>query len=454
MTSDPYDLLERELVGAVERRAVLNVAPASPRARRGRHGRRLFLGAVAAALTVGAGAWAASSLLSSGDPVPYRYGTPPSADVHYGTAVPGSIAMLTDEVPDPDGGLPWGLRTFKTNRGFGCIQVGRVQEGKLGVLALESRRGAVSERGLFHELRPAVTGQATSCVQLDGAENAFVALHTVLTTDVTTTPCAYNSVERSKSRCPPGTLRTVDAGLLGPRAASLAYRNDGHRETAQALGTPGGYLVVQRYLKPTTSHRTFGGRNFEFTSEPYLSVTPASRVVTRVNYDGAPSCVVRPTRDPQGACPKPPGLTPIPQPAPASTRAAIRAFAAPDRRGIRLRFRAPIAIADARSDYLVFVRGPLRTCPPRRNGAPRRRGAKCFGGNGFGTSLDRNIAAGALVKTTIDIPNLGLDHHPWLRAGHSYRVTVSYRLQPPYPRVFPGFPTRGYHVGAATVNVK
>jgi hypothetical protein len=432
MTDHPFDLLGRELDAAAARQ----VAPA-PRSQRSRL--RLLVITVVAGLGLSAAAWAAGSLLS-GDPVAYRYGAPPSPDTHYGTTVAGSVELLADDVPDPDGGLPWGLRSFTTSRGFGCVQVGRVQEGKLGVLALVQRGGKVSARGEFHELRPAVLSQATTCLPLDGDGHAFLALHVLATTDAVPPICPLRRQQHgpgvrmhsSVPDCRGKDVRTIDAGLLGPRAASITSRVDGTERTAPARGDARGYLVVQRGARLATTSRKFARGVVRLATEAWIALTPASAVITRVAYRDAPPCAVKPSTSPDGACADPPGFMLIPQPRAKDVRATIRAFAAPNRRGVRLRFRAPVAVKDGRSAYTVTIHVP--------------RGS-------YGTQLDRNVRAGELVRTTIDVPNLGKDHHPALRRG-VHLVVVSYQVQPPRPRYGAGLAYPGYRVGEARIVVR
>jgi hypothetical protein len=328
-----------------------------------------------------------------------------------------------------------------------------VQDGKLGVLAIVERGGRVHGRNLFHELRPAVVAQATTCLPLDGAGHAFIALHAPTSPDATPAACRYRAGGSQVPVCPAGT-RTIDAGLLGPSATAITFRRAGQTHTAKTQGDAGGYLIVQRFVKPATVSRKLGGRTVELPVDMPLALTPASNVITRVTYDNAPACSVHPSSRPRGACPDPPGFTLVPQPAPKDVRAPIRAFAAADRRGIRLRFRAPAAVTDGRSDYNVIIRFPRRPCPVQHLPAAERAkyaGKTCSGG-GYGVGLERNVEAGELVRTTIDVPNLGKDHRRALRHG-KYRVEVSYRVQPPYPRISGSLASPGYKVGAASVTV-
>jgi len=393
----PFERLGDELEAAAQRQARAASPPRGGRPRRVR-----TLAALVAALVLGAvaAAWAASSLLSSGDPVPYERGAPVWGRAQ-GAPVPGSVRMLTDDVADPDGGPPWGMRYWQTDRGFGCLQVGRMDGGRLGQIT-----GKV-----FHELRVGVTGGRAlgGCYLLDGSGHAFVALHLDTLAGGQPEPCPpglrTDAVLNSGSgpvRCRRGT-RTLDFGLLGPNAESYTYRTAGRSPTATPLGAVGGYLVVQRRLRPVI--RTFGFHHrdprldLRGPAEPAIALTPASQTFTRIAYrDGR--CAVRVTSSPYGACRALAGYTPIPQPRIDDVRAPIRAFAAPDGRGIRVRFRAPQTVVDGRSGYAIEVR-PV----------DHRRGFVV-------ADYLHDVRAGQMVRTTVDLYN-----H---RRG-PYRIVVRFR---------------------------
>jgi hypothetical protein len=449
VTDHPFDVLRHELTDAARRQVTMRRPTGRPR-------RRIALATLGAVLGISAAAWAGGSLLLNGSPVAFRYAAPPSPDRHYGTTVASSIKLLADDVHDPDGGLPWGMRAFTTTRGFGCIQVGRVQEGKLGVLALV-RRGSSSlaGRGEFHELRPGVLSQGTTCLPLDGGGHTFVALHLLATTDAVPASCFFGVPGAGAPMCVGHDVRTIDAGLLGPRAESIAFRLDGKARTSRTLGNVGGYLIVQRPVMPVTRSRMFGRRIVKLAAETPIALTPASAVITKVAYRDAQPCEVHATTSPRGACPDPPGFALIPQPTTEAVRTTIHAFAAPNRRGIRLRFRARAAVNDGRSAYSVMITFPGPPCPVQHlPPAERARFAgKTCSAESFGTQLDRNVAAGEQIRTTIDVPNIGRHHRPALRPG-VYRVDVSYRVQPPRPRLTGSLAYPGYEVGSTRVVVK
>ena len=136
-------------------------------------------------------------------------------------------------------------------------------------------------------------------------------------------------------------------------------------------------------------------------------------------------CDVHITTFPYVACNARAGFVPIPQPKLGDVRAPIRAFAAPDGRGIRVRFRAPQGVIDGRSDYNIEVRPE--------------------GGNGFATqNYAHDIDAGALVHTTVDLYN---------HQRGPYRIVVRYRTVPSRPGPTTSLVNRGLFVGHARVVV-
>jgi hypothetical protein len=418
----PFERLGRELEQAAERQVAAS-APASRRAR-GR-GRTLVVVLAAVLLGAAAAAWAASALLSSGDPVPFERGAPVPGRAE-GAPIPGTVQLLTDEVPDPDGGPPWGLRTWRTDRGYGCVQVGRVFAGRLG---------QITDGRVFHELRAGVTaGALGGCFVLDGSDHAFAAMHVDASAGGQPRRCplgvAAGTMLKGRSgpvRCG-GEDRTLDFGLLGPHAKSYVYQAGGRARTASPLGDVGAYLVVQRRLAPVMREFGFHHRdprlNLRGPAEPELALTPASQVIRRVVYD-AGACVVRVTPSLRGACERQAGYTPIPQPDVDDVRTPIRVYAAPGGRGIRVRFRAPQAVTDGRSGYAIEVR-PV--------------GLRAFAGQEY----EHNVEAGAMVRTTVDLYN---------KHRGRYRIVVRYRTVAarPGPYARPAWP--GLLVGQAEVTV-
>jgi hypothetical protein len=336
------------------------------------------------------------------------------------------VKLLTDSIADPDGGPPWGLRYWETDRKFACLQVGRVYDGKLG---------QITDGKVFHELPIGAAADGLGgCFVLDGSDHAFVAIHTDAFAGAQPQGCPVGFRLGTTLKGRNGTTRcrtadrTVDFGLLGPNSKTYTYRDDGRLRTATPLGDVGAYLIVQRRLKPVVREYGFHHRNPKLNlrgpAEPYLAVTPGSQVIERITYT-AGRCTVRITQAKDGACYAQAGYTPIPQPTAADVRAPIRAFAAPDGRGIGVRFRARQAVVDGRSGYTIEVR-------------PQ-------GIRGFMTEdYAHNVQAGDLVHTTVDLYN---------KHRGKYRIVVRYRTVNPRPGPYatPAWP--GLLVGQTTVTV-
>ena len=421
----PFQRLRDELDAAVVREIASAKTAARPRRRRWR-GRTFAVAVLLAAIGAVAAAWAASSLLSSGSPVPFARGAPVAGRAE-GAPIPGTVKLLASNVADPHGGVPWGLRYWETDRKYGCLQVGRVEAGQLG---------QITAGKVFHELRLGVAQDALGgCFTLDGSGHAFAAIHTDAKNSAQLPACPAGVEIGTEIRGPHGRLTrcatpdvTIDFGLLGPHAKRFTYRSAGKDRTVSPLGAVGAYLVVQPHINPVMRdggfHHPDPRLNFSVTAEPYLALTPASQVIKRVVYaDG--TCHVYVTTSRLGACDALAGFVPIPQPKVAAVRAPVHAIAIPDGRGIGVRFRARQAVIDGRSAYDIEVR------PDH--------------GNGFSTQdYSRNVPAGTLVRTTVPL-------YDQRRGG--YRIVVRYRTVPPRPGPFAGLAYPGLLVGQTHVNV-
>ena len=127
------DELGRELVRAAreaesrERGGRRRLLPRMPRT--------LFFGLLAL-LGLAAAAAAASLIIGRGDPIP------PAAAVDVPLElrpVAGSARLNGLDVPDPDGGPAWDVRTSRSKTGAVCATVGQVLDGELGLLGLDRR---------------------------------------------------------------------------------------------------------------------------------------------------------------------------------------------------------------------------------------------------------------------------------------------------------------------------
>jgi hypothetical protein len=414
----PLERLGRQLEEAAERQVA-----SVPRRRRRWRGRSLGLLGVAVTFGVGAAAWATTELLSTGAPVPFVFGAPVAGTAE-GAPLPGSVKLLADDVPDPGGGPPWALRYWETDRKFGCLQVGRIYQGKLG---------QITGGKVFHELRVGVTTDALGgCFMLDGSGHAFAAVHTGAKRGAQPQPCptTTGTLRGRDGVIDCGAIdRTLDFGLLGPNARSYVLRADGHERTATPLGDVGAYLVVQKRLPPTIREVGFHHKdprlNVHAAVDPYLTLTPASKVIRRVDY-AAGTCTVRLTNEIPGACSRQAGYVPIPQPAVGDVRARVRIVRTDDPRTFRVRFRARQAVVDGRSAYDIQIR-------PKHS--------RLWSGR----SYEHNVAAGSLVKTTFRARD------GW---HGTYVVTARFRTVRPRPRPVASPASPGLLVGRAEVTFR
>jgi hypothetical protein len=227
-------------------------APSAPeRSRRRWFGlpRMLVVGLAVAFVGGGAAALAASGVIGVGAParpVPHAHPNR-NPGVGYGVPVPHGSGLLPLAVPDPAGGPPWGMRYFTTSRGLGCLQVGRIVDGHIGVLG---RDGVADDDGLFHPL-PLDAADPYNCTPLDAHHAAFLAVSSdsffASGPDPTNhAGCLLRGSSPTRPECPPTDRRELAYGLLGPDGASVSYRENGIAQTQRTVGRNGAYLIVRR----------------------------------------------------------------------------------------------------------------------------------------------------------------------------------------------------------------
>lgn len=210
--------------------------------------RALGVGLSVLLLASGTAALAATGVLRVGAAVrPAGHVQPNRPRVGYGVPVPHGGGLLPLAVPDPSGGPPWGMRYFTTSRGLGCIQVGRIVDGRLGVLG---RDGVAGDDGLFHPL-PLDATDPYNCTPLDARHAAFLAVSGdsffASGPDPTNhAGCRLHGSSPTHPECPPPDRRELDYGLLGPEGASVSYRENGSTRTQRTVGANGAYLIVRR----------------------------------------------------------------------------------------------------------------------------------------------------------------------------------------------------------------
>lgn len=282
--NDYFDRVEQGMREAVRRGAHIPwYARVRPRSSRP-------VAAVLTCLVVTGSALAATGAFRTGAPVGAEVPANPTANE--GAVLPASIALLSLRVPDPAGGPPWGLRELKTTRGLMCVQVGRIVDGRIGVLGLD---GAFRDDGAFHPFSRTFM-EGPGCGTEDRRGNAFVneQLHGVPASALFgvrqhTDGGCYGS-GRSTGECPPGALRDVYFGLLGPDAESVTHVTPaGGSAVTPTAGPDGAYLIVLPHSTtrcPPDAGECFG-KSTGYTGSPTMN---AYEVVRAVSYTGAATC--------------------------------------------------------------------------------------------------------------------------------------------------------------------
>ncbi|HEY1689431.1 MAG TPA: hypothetical protein VGF95_11290 [Solirubrobacteraceae bacterium] len=217
-------------------------APSGKRRRRsttsgtGQRRRPLRVIAFAASLLLGlaAVALAATGVLSTGASVKVARHPKPWSGL--GIPKPGRARLIAHTVPDPEGGPSWSMRIVSTTRGYVCLQVGRLYNGRLGVLGED---GAFHDDGLFHPLPLNAFSHPNECHRRRVATEQEI---WGMTASGQTPPGGK-----------PGPLkqeRRIYYGMLGPRAISVTYRVDGHLKTIPVERSTGAYLIVLPVKEP------------------------------------------------------------------------------------------------------------------------------------------------------------------------------------------------------------
>ena len=335
---------------------------------------RLIAAIVAIVLLLAAGALAATGVIEIGSDIepPARLGTNP--EIGPGTAVGRSARVLPLRVEDPAGGPPWGMRVATTSRGLQCLQVGRVVDGKLGVLGQD---GIAHNDGRFHELSPRFATLSSRCASPDAAGNAFIAIDEMgglASGEGWRRSClGPGEGDPGRKHCPVADHRRFIYGLAGPKVAELAYKNDGRVKAVPVSGPEGAYLIV-------LAERQLGGGGL-------VSTTPRIRhPFTRITYRDGSVCPPRGVRGRLGDCERQAGYRSL---LAAIDRQAVRRPLRAELDGARLTvgFTAPVAVNDARLSYGTMAHFK-RSCPQIY----------------FVPMTNRDVPRGSLVELEMKIP--------------------------------------------------
>jgi hypothetical protein len=118
MSIDFFDRVETELTAAAERRLRRRIRLGGPLALTG-------------VVVVAGAALAATGQIELGSPeAPVRH-SPEAAGRGIGVPQPATSRLLGVRTADPKGGPPWGIRVYRSSRGYYCAQYGRVVTGRL-----------------------------------------------------------------------------------------------------------------------------------------------------------------------------------------------------------------------------------------------------------------------------------------------------------------------------------
>jgi hypothetical protein len=464
--------IERQLRDAAERMAQSPVSRAVAGMHRWRgqlFARPLLLGVLLVSSATGV-ALAARALVGVGSPAPREY---PSLGQRI---LPTGTRLLSLRVADPAGGPPWGMRLIVTTadraagggggsssgarRGtahWGCVQIGRIVDGQLGVLGED---GAFHDDGLFHALpiQPEACGSLTrsgALVGLTGSSNietasAYQGLEGCVTESTRRLQAiALPGIERQlavaraendtkgvhaaleglasyrriapkvnvEPTCPSAGLRHIYYGIAGPDARSVTVTGPGVKETiAVSPANDGAYLIVQH--RPELQNVLSALRTENFA----LMALALHRTVHYINgrscrEEGPPDCLapigsLRVGRPPRRSAASKPG------PETALSRRAQRDPSTPNpvavtpRRGgphtaFTLSFRS--LLDGGGYSYRILSGGPERC---------QRAAERATGGDGVAIG-GVPIVRGQIVTKTVTPPAPGL-------CPGSYRIYVSY----------------------------
>jgi hypothetical protein len=348
-------------------------------------------------------ALAAGGVIRVGSPAkaPGRAHNPKSGT---GTLLPGSVRLLALQTADPGGGPPWGMRVTHTTRSLGCVQVGRLVDGRLGALGLDR---AFHDDGAFHEFSPGGSYGPVACAGLDAGGRLFTS---VASFDIPASAWTAGSDSGgcdaprwthgvpAGGLCPEQDERNLYYGQLGPEARSVTYNVDGHTRVVSTAGPEGAYLIVT----PAAGHDNTGDhtgngidalvespiteinyRNGRGCRMPYNASLdqPAESLSERIRISGLRARAAQECSSVGYDTPASPRRTP------ADFATAIHARLLTGPRGhryVEISLRTPVPVHNARSAYTVTFH------PPRHPGR--------FGDQFGVRSTDRDIARGEVLR--------------------------------------------------------
>jgi hypothetical protein len=225
------------------------------------------------------------------------------------SSVAVGTVRIAAEAPDPQSGLPWGLRTIQTHRLQACLQIGRLQSGQIGALGQD---GAFANDGRFHPI-PLHTN--FPCGQTDAHGHLFLNVFedgTPASASLGSTagcrvsqppppprlPRLHGPQPLRLPTCPARDLRNVAYGVLGPEAVSITYSVN-HHSVTKRTGPDGAYIVVVPATKQACTLGSGGGERCFGGGGEITTSTLQSGVITAVTYRDGHVCRL-PTPTPGG----------------------------------------------------------------------------------------------------------------------------------------------------------
>ena len=175
-----------------------------------------------------------TALLAVGAPAALAGG--PSNPI--GEPVPESARVLPVTDPDPDGGAPWGVRTFRTTTGATCDQLGRVVDGRLGT---------VDDKGAFTEAPLRAGGCSGASPAGRGPRGYGIGLQITNVAAEGCSPFRDPSGRDQRPVCTRNQMRTVYYGHFGSGLKRVSFA-DADRGNARdiALTPEGDYVAAVR----------------------------------------------------------------------------------------------------------------------------------------------------------------------------------------------------------------
>ncbi len=345
--------------------------------RRPRRPTRFLVAGLVLLLAVAAGALAATGVIEIGSKVepPERFQGKP--DTGPGVAVGRSAHLLPLRVPDPAGGPPWGLRLVTTSRGLTCVELGRVVDGRLGVLGQD---GIAHDDGRFHELSPRFATLSPGCGPpdagaADAGGNTFVAVDTrgLASGEGPRRSCLGPGEDAPGRRhCPVADHRRFLYGLLGPDVEQIAYRERGRVRSLAVTPPDGAYLIVQAGRQPA------GGAT--------VAAAPTiGHPFTRITYRDGTVCPPPGVTGRAGQCQPRAFRSPLAGLDPAALRRPLHVRLTGRR--LLVSFTAPVGVPDARLSYGITAHFES-SCPHIY----------------FVPSTNRDVRRGALVELELKLP--------------------------------------------------